>query len=78
MSFDRSKIILDWSKQTETPSLQILKILIGRKSASTGRNRQRLPLSKILKFYKFRSIEKQDGPIELGRGSPYFLGKTQF
>ena len=48
-SFDRSKISLNWSKQTETPSL---------------------------KFKKFWSIEKQIGPIELGRGSPYFWGKN--
>ena len=54
------------------------RVSIGRKSASTSRNRQRLPLLKKLKFLKFRSVEKQDGPIESGRGSPNFSGKTQF
>ena len=43
-SFDRSKIILDWSKQTETPSLQILKISIGRKTEWIDRIRQRLTI----------------------------------
>ena len=55
MSFDRSKIILDWSKQTETPSLQILKILIGRKTEWTDRIRQRLTIF----FRKNTIFEKQ-------------------
>ena len=42
-SFNRSKIILDWSKQTETPSLQILKISICRKTEWTVRIRQSSP-----------------------------------
>ena len=29
-------------------------------------------------FKNFRSVKMQNGPIELGRGSPYFLRKTQF
>ena len=44
MSFDLSKIILDRSKQTDTPSLKILKILIGRKTEWTDRIRQRLTI----------------------------------
>ena len=58
MSFDRSKISLDRSKQTEAPSLKkfkILKISIGRKTEWTDRNRQRLTI-----FFKKNTIfEKQ-------------------
>ena len=57
-SFDRSKISLDRSKQTEAPSLKnfkILKISIGRKTEWTDRIRQRLT-----KFFRKNTIfEKQ-------------------